>query len=266
VTDYDGIFSSSPPLAAASVPEMTSPLHASRYQSWLDREKGAFALDRCRDLLRGLFSTWPRRSRSMLVLNAGSADFLETLWEAGFDVTGQDSDPDFLERARKCLGRRAEFVLSAPDHLPFADCSFDYAVAVAALEFWDKPEAVLEEMGRLACAGVIIIFPNAWSLFGLECHLRKADPLCSSALPLLRNPRALARMTRSVYGRNKTAWASVLPASSHTWRNGGLFRLLNSLRVPFPLGAFVGIRIDFGPLYTGTPMVISSSDPVASAK
>jgi SAM-dependent methyltransferase len=244
---------------------MADPHHSTRYQPWLDRESGAFALDCSRNLLRGLFSVWPRRSRSMLVLNAGSAGFLETLWEAGFDVTGQDSDPAFLDQARKCLGRRAEFVLSAPDHLPFDDCSFDYAVAAAALEFWDRPRNVLEEIKRLTCAGVIIIFPNAWSLFGLECRLRRNDPLCSSARPLLRSPRALARMARAVYGKNMTSWASVLPASSHTWKKSGLFRLINSPRVPLPLGAFVGMRIDFGPLYTCPPLVLGPNT-VASAK
>lgn len=237
-----------------------------RYQPWLSRDTGAYALERCRELLRGLFSVWPRRSRSMLVLNAGSADFLETLWEAGFDVTGQDNDPAFLEQARQRLGKRAEFVLSAPDHLPFDDCAFDYAVAVAALEFWDRPEAVLEEMGRLACAGVIIIFPNAWSLFGLECRLRKREPLCASAASLLRSPRDLERMVRGAYGDSKRAWASVLPASSHTWRKGGLFRPLNAIRLPLPLGAFAGIRVDFGPLYTGTPLVLRNSDAMTTAK
>lgn len=250
---------------AKNATNMTGLPHNSRYQPWLDRANGVFALESCRMLLRALYSVWPRRSRSMLVLNAGSADFLETLWEAGFDVTGQDSDPPFLDQARKRLGRRAEYVLSAPDHLPFADRSFDYAVAVAALEFWDRPEAVLEEIGRLVCGGVILIFPNSWSLFGLECRLRRKDPLCSSARPLLRSPRALARMARAAYGRNKTAWASVLPAVSHTWRKGSLFRLINSPRAPLPLGAFAGLRIDFGPLSAGTPLVLPA-DPVPSAK
>ena len=245
---------------------MTEPLKNIRYREWQASESGAFALARCNDMLRNLLSGWPRRARSVLVFNAGSGDFLETLWEAGFDVTGQDSDQEFLDQARQRLGKRADFVLSAPDHLPFDDSSFDYAVAVAALEFWDNPEAVLKEIDRLACSGAILIFPNAWSLFHLECRTRARNSLCSSALPLMQSPLSLLRMSRQVFGKKKTAWASVLPAFSPTWRAGGLFRLLNAPQFPLPLGAFAGLRIDFGPLYTGTPMVLRASDQVASAK
>ena len=245
---------------------MTGPHTDGRYQAWLESESGAYALSRCRDMLRRLLSGWPRRSRSVLVFNAGSGDFLETLWEAGFDVTAQENDAAFLETARARLGSRAEFVLSAPDRLPFDDCSFDYAVAACALEFWERPEAVLEEIGRLACSGVILIVPNAWSLFGMECRLRKSAPLCASARPLLQSPLRLHRLARRIYGGKKAAWASVLPGVSFTWKNRGLMRLLNGPIAPLPLGAFTGLRIDFGRMYAGTPTVISSRAPVASAE
>ena len=159
-----------------------------RYEAWRGQVPGSFALDRCRDLLRALLAGWPRRSRSMLVFNAGGGEFLETLWEAGFDVTAQDSDPEYLELARKRLGSRAGFVLSAPDHLPFDDCFFDYAVAASALEFWEDPEAVLREIGRVACGGLIVIFPSTWSVFNLECRVRRGNLLCAEARHLLQSP------------------------------------------------------------------------------
>ena len=237
-----------------------------RYEAWRGQAAGAFALDRCRDLLRTLLAGWPRRSRSVLAFNVGSGAFLETLWEAGFDVTGQDSDPAYLDLARKRLGSRVDFTLSAPDHLPFDDCFFDYAVAVAALEFWDDPEAVLKEIGRVACGGLIVIFPSAWSAFSLECRLRGADPLCAAARPLLRSPRTVSRLLRRVYSDKKTVWASVLPGPSRTWAERSWFKRVNGLRLPLPVGAFTGVRVDFGPLYTGTPLLLRSADPVASLK
>lgn len=238
----------------------------SRYQMWQESESGLYALSRSRDMLRRLFSGWPRRSRSVLVFNAGSGDFGEVLWEAGFDVTAQESDAGLLETARKRLGSRAEFVLSAPEHLPFDDCAFDYAVAACALEFWECPQAVLEEIGRLACSGVILIVPNAWSLFGLECRLRKRAPLCASAGPLLQNPWRLYSLSRRVFGKKKAAWSSVLPAFSFTWKGRGPLRLLNGMTPSLPVGAFAGLRIDFGPLYTGTPLIIGSRTPVPTVK
>lgn len=237
-----------------------------RYQAWYASPAGSFAMARCRDMLRSLLSGWPRRSRSVLVLNAGSGAFLETLWEAGFDVTGQDSEPEFLDQAKLALGKRAEYVLSVPEHLPFDDGHFDYAVAVAALEFWKDPEAVLREMERLACCGVILIFPNAWSLFGLECRLHAKSPLCSTALPLLRTPYSILTLSRDVFGKKKTAWASVLPAVTATWKPRGVWRVLNAFQCPVPLGAFTGLRIDFGPLYTGTPLLLRNASPVVSAE
>ena len=239
---------------------------AARYQSWPETEAGSVALAQCDILLRGLFAGWPRRSRSMLVMSAGSGDFIERLWEAGFDITGQEDDPEFLAQAKARMGSRAEFVLSAPDHLPFDDCTFDYVVIVAAYEFWHSPKAVLEEINRVACSGVILIFPNAWSLFGLECRLSKKNPLCASAGALLQSPRAVWQLSRRVFGKKRTAWASILPATTSTWKRRSFFHLLNSLQCPLPLGAFVGLRIDLGSMYAGTPLLLKTSEPVASAE
>lgn len=237
-----------------------------RYRDWPEDRAGAFAIARCQELLRALLSGWPRRSRSLLVMGAGSETFVETLWEAGFEVTAQDSDSAFLGQARKLLGSRAEFVLSAPDHLPFDDCAFDYAVAALALEFWADPEAVLREIARLTCSGVILLFPNAWSLFGLECRLRKTNALCASARGRLFSPRHIARLARRVFTGKRRAWASVLHLPSPAWRNSAWLRRLGDMSAPLPVGAFAGLRIDLSPLYTGTPLLLRNTSPVAPAK
>lgn len=245
---------------------MSRHAESKRYEAWKGQTAGAFALDRCRDLLRALLAGWPRRSRSVLAFNAGSGVFLETLWEAGFDVTGQDDDPAYLRLAREHLGSRADFVLSAPDHLPFDDCFFDYAVAVAALEFWDDPEAVFSEIGRVACGGLLLIFPSVWSAFGLECRLRGKNPLCATARPLLQSPREISRLLRRAYGDKKTVWASMLPGPTRTWAERSWFKPVNGLPLPLPVGAVAGVRVDFGPLYEGTPLLLRASGPVPSLK
>ncbi|MDL2279216.1 class I SAM-dependent methyltransferase [Desulfovibrio sp. OttesenSCG-928-G11] len=239
---------------------------AERYSRWAEYRTGVYAVEACQGLLRQLLSGWPRRSRSVLTLGSGSCALIETLWEAGFDVTAQDSDPDFLDKGRRLLGNRVDFVLSSPTALPFDDDAFDYVVAALALEFWEDPGAALAEMARLATGGAIIIFPNAWSVFGLECRLRRGDALCASARPLLRSPRRVARLAARAFGKKKRAWLSTLPLCSATWRRETLFRRLNSLYPPLPLAAFAGLRIDFGPLYTGTPLLLRQSEPVAPAK
>jgi SAM-dependent methyltransferase len=237
-----------------------------RYQFWPESEAGSVALEQCTILLRGLFAGWPRRSRTMLVMGAGSGNFIEQLWEAGFEITGQEDDPEFLAQAKARMGPRVEFVLSAPDHLPFDDCTFDYAVIVAAYEFWDTPEAVLKEIKRVACGGVILIFPNAWSLFGFECRLSRNNPLCVSTEPLLQSPRTIWQLSRRIFGKKRIVWASVLPATTHTWKGHPFFRFLNSVQAPLPLGAFAGLRIDLGPMYAGAPLLLKTSRPVASTE
>lgn len=233
-----------------------------RYEVWQEKDAGSFALNRCRDLLRLLSAEWPRRSRSVLAFNVGSGDVVDLLWESGFEVTGQDNDPELLAHAQKRLGARADFVLSAPDHLPFDDGFFDYAVAVAALEFWEDPEAVLREAGRIADRGFILIVPSSWSLFGLECRLRKKQPPFAASASLLQSPRAMARLLRRVYDNTARCWVSVLPGPTASWSENSRFVMFNKLPLPLPIGAFVGVRVDFGPIYTGTPILLRSSDPL----
>jgi SAM-dependent methyltransferase len=199
----------------------------------------------------------------MLAFNVGDGFFLETLWEAGFDVTGQDGDPKYQELAQKRMGSRADVILASPDHLPFDDCVFDYAVAVFALECWVNPEAVLEEIGRVVCGGLIVIFPSAWSLLSLECRLLKRRPLCAALRPLLQSPRNVARLLRRVYGGKKMVWSSILPGPSHSWIGRSWLKALNAPCLPLPLGAFTGVRVDFGPLYTGTPLLLRDAPLVA---
>jgi hypothetical protein len=224
-----------------------------------------FAMRRCRELLRGLLSGRPRRCRSLLVMGAGSVELVESVEQAGFDVTVQDNDASRLERVASLMGRRVECVLSAPDHLPFDDKSFDYAAASPDLDFAGDLEAVQAEMGRLSCAGVIHIFFNAWSVFGLECRIRRAVPH-AVAPGRLHSPYALAATARKIWPGKTWAWVSALPGPRCTWRDGFFLRRVNGLSFPLPVGAVAALRVDFVPLYAGTPLVLRSSEPAVSAK
>jgi hypothetical protein len=234
-----------------------------RYASWYAAREGAFVLARKKELLRRLLSGWVRRSRSMLVVQAGEGLFLESLWESGFDVTGQESMPALLSAARARLGARAEYALGAPDHLPFDPCSFDYAVAVDALEFCKEPEAVLTEMGRVACGGIILLVPNAWSLFGLRCRWGTAY---GAVRPLLQSPRVLYRLVKKVFAGHRSTWSSSLLGPAWSWRPYSPAIFANSLDTRVPVGAVVGIRIDFGPVSSGTPLLVSTRASISIAE
>jgi hypothetical protein len=220
---------------------------------------------RCRELLRGLLSGWPRRARSLLVMGAGDAEFVESVWEAGFDVTVQDNDASRLENIGEFMGRRVERVLSAPERLPFDDKSFDYAAASPALDYAGDPASVQAEMGRVSCGGVVVVFFNTWSVFGLECRLRRAARH-AAAPGRPHSPYRLAATARKVWPGKKSAWISALPGPRCTWRNGFLLRRANRLDFSLPLGAVAGLRVDFAPLYAGTPLVLRNEEPAVTAE
>jgi hypothetical protein len=198
-------------------------------------------------------------------MGAGNVELVESAWEAGFDVTVQDNDAVRLERVGSVMGRRVACVFSAPDHLPFDDKSFDYAAASPTLDFAGNPEGVPAEMGRLSCGGVILIFFNAWSVFGLECRVRRTAAH-GAAPDCLHNPYALAAAARKVWTGKKRAWASALPGPCRTWHGGFFWRRVNSLNFPLPVGAVAGLRVDFAPMYAGTPLILRNSEPAVSAK
>lgn len=258
------------------------PTSSQRYEEWYATTTGAFAFERNLELVRRLISVWPRRGSSLLGMNIGSGSYLEALWEAGFDVTGQERDPSLLEKARERLGTRADFVRSVASHLPFDDESFDYTVAVAALEFAADPEGMLKEMARLARKGMLIVFPNLFSLYSLECRFlprltagkanKRAEPFrnerpeCLSGEQVWFNPLKIRQSVKKILAGKSMTWSSVLLGPSRTWRPGRpVFGRLNGALPSIPLGAFVGLRVDLGPMVTGTLLPISSTKPAASA-
>lgn len=250
-----------------------------RYEKWYGTPAGAYTFGRNLELVRRLVSVWPRRGSTLLGMNVGSGLYLEALWEAGFDVTGQERDPALMARARERLGSRADFVLSPASHLPFDDESFDYTVAVAALEFTLDPEDAFREMARLARKGMLIVFPNAFSLYFLECcvlplffekirlkksRLASCGPACLAEGQVWLNPLTVRRMARKVVGDKRITWSSVLLGPSGTWKPGKMQDKINRALPSLPLGAFVGMRVDFGPQVTGTGLPLKAVKPVAT--
>jgi hypothetical protein len=72
-------------------------------------------------------------------------------------------------------------------------------------------------------------------------------------------------LLRRAYGGKKTVWSSILPGPSHSWIDRPCFKALNKYCLPLPVGAFAGVRVDFGPLYAGLPpLLLRSSAGVIS--
>ena len=224
-------------------------------EMWLAGEGGTHAREAFDALLVRLYGVWPRRGKKMLVMNAGNDHFLHCLWQAGFDVTAQDDTPEFLQKARESLGNRAEYLLAAPNHLPCEGDTFDYVV-VSGFEYWLDHAAVLQEIHRVVTGGVIILFSNAFSLHRLGWKLCGSSPAGAlGALPIC--PHKARNLFRREFGASPQSWLSSLPGPAFFWKMG-LANQINRWRMPLPLGAAAGARIDLLPQKGCTGIVIQA--------
>ncbi|SRR6266704_759561 len=117
--------------------------------------------------VQGLFLYRAKIAISQLLKNSGARIVLDVccgsgcltcrLSRAGFEVTGVDSSPTMLDRA-KTKHRGAHFVLCEASQMPFA-AAFDAAIVSLALHEMDPPlrDSVWETMRRAVRPGGLLI-------------------------------------------------------------------------------------------------------------
>lgn len=220
---------------------------------------GGLVQVRLEALIKKMVSGWPRRGKSVLVMNGGTGGHAGLLWEYGFDVTIQDDCPEYLADARSLLGSRAEYLLGPAEALPVEDCSFDYVVAVGCLEFCQDRQSVLREMSRISCNGAIILFSNVFSVTGLR---RKAFFPGWQAL----SPLSLRADMNKVLPEHRRTWVSLLLPPSLLRRFPLIRNYCHEFFPPCPIGALAGVRINFGRMCTGTPVWVKAKPVDAGQK
>ena len=232
---------------------------AARYDQWARTPCGSFALRQEEKLLQGIIAPWPRRKQRLLDIGCGSGLFLEFFWSCGFDLTGIDLSPDMLAGAREKIGNRADLHLGSADHLPFEDREFDYASLLTVLEFVDDPGLALREAARVARKGVLVMFLNRFSLYGLSERLRKRSSTLSRAR-WFSWPEMRALIQKNISTGDMEA-RSVLLGPRCTWNNLPVMRHLNST-VVFPwLGAITAVRVDLTATRAQTPLMAWKTEP-----
>lgn len=234
-----------------------------RYEAWFKSPAGAFALRAQLRMLEGLLSPWPRRGQKLLDIGCGPGLFLQALWEAGFDVTGLDAAPAMVAAARQRLGQRADLHLGRAEHLPFDDKEFDFTTLFTVLEFCEEPAAVLAEAVRVSRKGVLVGFLNRWSLYHLahgltwpwtthRGSLRQAHWLTAPEV---------GRLLRQTAGEKPCTWATVLLGPRWTWREGGLWGVINGRPWRGCLGAICAVRCDLHGDRAMTPLLSYKAEP-----
>jgi SAM-dependent methyltransferase len=240
--------------------------NAALLEQWEKTRRGSFALEQEKKLILSLIANWRRRHQSLLDVGCGTGIFLETLWEAGFSVSGLDCSPDMLARARSRLGRHADLHLGWADDLPFEDNEFDYVVLVTLLEFSADPVRVMKEAARVCKKEMLVGFLNRFSWYYLTngLSLKKDSATMSLKTAHWRSWPELRRLIVEAVGQRDMHAGSVLPGPKCSWRKKVLCHRLNSHIYPPFCGAFGAVVVDLSWKPTGTPLLAWAPQPKAT--
>ncbi|XPV76335.1 MAG: class I SAM-dependent methyltransferase [Desulfovibrio sp.] len=234
-------------------------------------EREEYVLQAEKLLLESMAAPWNRRGHKLVDLGCGTGNFLELLWNTGFDVTGVDRSLEKIEQARTRFAKRVvDLHVHSIDALPFADREFDYSVLWNVLEFISNPEEVLREAARVSAKGMLIGFYNSHSVYNMTSVVHskaKKYPfklLKSFNIDKPRDIRSshclsypqVRKMVQAATGRKVTRARSVLPGPPCCWKSSKFWNKVNTVLYPPHLGVFTAVRVDFVKTKPLTPIVL----------
>jgi ubiquinone/menaquinone biosynthesis C-methylase UbiE len=95
--------------------------------------------------------------KKILDLGCATGDYSNTLKFIGYECTGVDINPEYIEKARE---KGIDAYVMKGDHLEFPDNSFDTVLLFEVLEHLANPYNVLKEAKRVAKQNILITVPN----------------------------------------------------------------------------------------------------------
>lgn len=98
---------------------------------------------------------------SVLDAGCGNGFMTEHFAAAGYAVTGADSSPEAIERAREHadrVGLSITYSIASPDTLPFSNASFDAVTCCDLLEHTSDISATVAEISRVLKPGGILLY------------------------------------------------------------------------------------------------------------
>lgn len=232
---------------------------ALHYDQWVESPMGSFALEQQKKLLLRLIAHWPRRRQKLLDIGCGTGMFLDFFWSCGFDLTGLDSSPAMLSRARAKMGSRVDLHLGQAEHLPFDDKEFDYCALMTMLEFVQDPVDVLKEVLRVTRKGILILFLNQTSLYRFSVCRAQKDSVLSQAHWF--SWWEMRKLINTSIQPGALRGQSVLLGPPCTWTPTPIIRHINSLLLPPWLGSVTAVRVDLAPMVAQTPLMAWKTEP-----
>lgn len=134
-----------------------------RYDEWFTTPIGRLVKEVEGALIEDLLA--PRPGENLLDAGCGTGVFTVNFLAAGARVVGIDiSRPMLLRALGKTTGHAFFPVQGDMQHLPFAECSFDKAVSITALEFIADAGKAIDELFRVTRPGGHIVVATLNSL------------------------------------------------------------------------------------------------------
>jgi ubiquinone/menaquinone biosynthesis C-methylase UbiE len=170
---------------AEKAPEIRSRFNfdqiAEGYDSWYTTAVGKM-VDRLEKQAVDEFLPHVRGRETLLEVGCGTGHWSYYFARKGYRVIGVDIAEKMVRLAKRKNIPGAVFVKADADRLPFADGSFQVAVAITVLEFVRDPGLALTEMARCTARGgqVMVGALNRYSFMAFQRKWR-SDPVFSRA-------------------------------------------------------------------------------------
>ncbi len=231
------------------------------------------------DFLTNLMKSWKKRNHKLLQIGIGHHIEPSFFWNLGFDVTACAQNQYELEQSKQKNGMMIDYLLGAPDYLPFEDKTFDYVVLTHAIASSSKlnlqSHSHIQNL-KYALSKKNPLKKEQYTKINestcLECIVQEAMRVCANSVLIVENSsfafQILQPALSPLYLRQLCDKANAQKHSLHfalstpswTWTKSKAMKSCLSLPHKIPFGSLVALQIDISqellttlPSYTTYP-------------
>lgn len=227
------------------------PLQAVKPRKTIRHPAAGYLLAMQLRLLQRALASWARRNAPLLYVNCGSGQFLQFLWQGGFEVAATEGDPDLRQIAATLPLRGLEIFAAQEDHLPFDEDAFDWVIIHLKNSSPITPDACIKEGLRVAKRGLLLTFWNSSSIPAIFNFRRHGNSVLHGAYSWYRIWRTMLSL-----GSGNISFSSTFFSPEKFWRKSTANNVLNKVFSFLPLGGWCVIRLDLKPLHPVTPLAM----------